>query len=89
VFDLMLNLLINFNDFSFSRMMLRVLPRIIRQDTLVVERFIENCIFQPITMRQQMIVPCSTETFIFASHTSMITLDMLMQELNDDYEPET
>jgi len=61
----------------------------IKQETDVIAKYFDSCVFKPTTMMEALTVPWpeNVEELIFASHSSIITKKLLMKEL-DLQEPE-
>lgn len=83
-FDLMINLLSQFDEFCISRMMLNVLPKMLQQETDIVAKFFNSCIFQAESMKSPMVIPWVEDTaeVIFACHTSIITDEIIKKHIN-------
>lgn len=81
----MINLLEPFSNFCLSKMMLDIYPHMIRQGTDMISRFLDSGMYQPELMQEAILVtwPTDLETFVFTSHTNLITQKMLVDELKD------
>lgn len=88
-FELMIDMLELFENFCLSKMMLESIPYMIRQSTDMIVKFFDNCIYKPQLMRTPIIVPWPNdlEEHIFASHTSLISQSILVEELKDFFPP--
>ena len=83
-FELLLNMLIPFNEFCFSKMLIPCMPKMIKLETAVVARFFDNCVFKPSTMMEALTIPWpeGVDEMLFASNSSIVTKQLVLQELN-------
>jgi hypothetical protein len=56
-FELMINLLSQFDEFCFSKMMITILPKMLDQETDIIVKYLNESIFVSETMKEPMTVP--------------------------------
>ena len=83
-FELMINLLAQFHDFPFSKMIVTQFLKLVRLDVLSVKNFFENLYFTPNWVKEGVTIPweVSVESYLFACNTSYITEDLLKEEID-------
>ena len=73
-FELMINLLEPFDQFSLSKMMLSIFPNMIRQGSDMIVKFFSSGIYKPPMMQDAIIIPwpSNLDEFVFPCHTCLI-----------------
>lgn len=82
--DLMLDMLETFNDCNFSKMLTESMPDMIRESSDMILKYFGSALYQPVLMQEPQIVnwPEDLNEHIFTSHTSIVTQQMLHDELD-------
>jgi hypothetical protein len=83
-FELMIDLLEPFNKFCLSKMLLSVFPHMIDESSDMIVKFFSSAVYQPTLMQEPIVLPWPEDfdEFKFASNTSLITPEVLMEELS-------
>ena len=78
-FELMIDILGQFDGLFLSKMMLKCLPRMINMGTDMIVKFFSTCIYRsPLMLKAKLIEwPGDRDEFIFASHTSLISKELI------------
>ena len=78
-FELMIDILGQFDGLFFTKMMLKCFPRMINMNTDMVVKFFSTCIYRsPLMLKPKLIEwPGKKDEFIFASHTSLISRELI------------
>lgn len=84
-FEHMIKMLFDFPNVCLSKMMMMSLPRLLSHESEEVVDFFENAVFCPPQMAVEQFIPWSPDMdqLIFASHTSLISRDLLLDKLED------
>lgn len=81
----MIEMLSDFPDKCLTKMMLKSLAVIVSHDSDMVIEFFDHALYQPPQMQIEQFVPwsddLSEEGLIFASHTSIISRELLLEKL--------
>lgn len=83
-FELMLDMLEDFNGMCLSKMMLQSFPYMILSGSDLITKFFNTCTYQPATMTKNIRVPWPQhlKEVIFASHSALISEPMLIEEID-------
>jgi len=78
-FELMIDILGNFENMFLSKMMLKSLPRMINMSTDMIIKYFSTCTYRSPLMKQAKLIewPGDKDEWIFASHTSLISSDLI------------
>lgn len=84
-FELMIDMLEDFDNFCLSKMMLTTFPNMIQMNTSVIKRFFASATYKPPLMHFQHSVPWpeGQDSFVFPCTTSLISKKLLKKELID------
>ena len=82
-FELMVDMLEDFDNFCLSKMMLTSFPNMIQMNTQVIKRFFDSGVYKPPLMHFQHSIPWpeDRESFVFPCYTSLMSKKLLTQEL--------
>lgn len=83
-FETMIEMIIDFPEYSISKMVLKSFALILSHESETVIDFFETNIYQPPQMQEEQFVPGWTEDmdqFVFPSHTSVISKKFLIEEM--------
>ena len=74
-FELMIDMLEDYESFFLSKMMLNSFPQMIAQSTDMITKFLSSCVYKSPLMIEAKLIPWPDELdeFVFASHTSLIS----------------
>ena len=81
----MIHMLFDFPNICLSRMMLKSMPMLLSHSSEHVVEFFERKIYKPPQMATEQFIPWESdmEELVFASHTSLIWEDLLLDKVED------
>lgn len=73
-FELMIEMIEEFDTMSFSKMMINVIPYMVESPSNLIKNFFDRCICKPLLMQQEVTIPWpeGLEEFVFPSKTSLV-----------------
>lgn len=82
-FELMLDMLEDYNNKCLSKMMLGCIPHMVLARSEIIYKYFDTCLYQPFTMAFDHRIPWphDLKEVTFASHTVLISEDMLLKEI--------
>jgi hypothetical protein len=83
-FELMIDLLEDYESFFLSKMMLNSFPQMIHQSTDLIVKFFSSCTFKSPLMQEAKLIPWpeNLDEYVFACHTSLISPQIMIDELS-------
>ena len=83
-FELMIDMLEDYQEFFISKMMLNSFPQMIANSTDMIVKFLSTCSYKSPLMLEAKLIPWpdELEEYVFASHTSMISPQIMIDELS-------
>ena len=83
-FELMVHLLTTYKDFCFTKSMVSQLLKMIKLEIHTIQLFFNECTFTPFWIKEGVTInwEVARDDYVFASHTSYITEELLNNELN-------